>query len=362
MQRRTFLQSTAALAAASATQAAAAGIPLGFDTYSLNRSGWKADQLLDYAASQKLDTIQISSLNDFENLEPAYLQKVKDHAARLGILVQTGMGSICPTSSSFDKTATDPAAYVLRGLQASQTVGSTVMRCYLGSSQDRRGKIPIEGHIESTVKMLKSLRTRSQDLGVKFAVENHSGDLTAREMKTLITEAGTDYVGACLDTGNPVWIVEDPLMTMEILAPLAITTHMRDSVVYEHPRGAAVQWVAMGDGSIDFKPIMELYRKLCPKAAFQFEVITGGGPRVMAYFERDFWQAYPKMPAGDFARFVELAKKGHPLMAPMLIAGGRGGSQPPEYQAAIRVQQRVDLERSFEYARKVLDVGIRWRG
>ena len=155
---------------------------------------------------------------------------------------------------------------------------------------------------------------------------------------------------------------QDPLLTMEVLAPLAITTHMRDSVVYEHPRGAAVQWVAMGDGSIDFKPIMELYRKLCPKAAFQFEVITGGGPRIMPYFEADFWQAYPKMPAADFARFVALAKKGHPLMAPMLIAGGRGGSQPPEYQAALKAQQRVDLERSFEYARKVLDVGIRWRG
>jgi hypothetical protein len=55
-----------------------------------------------------------------------------------------------------------------------------------------------------------------------------------------------------------------------------------------------------------------------------------------------------------------LAKKGHPLMAPMLIAGG--GNQPAEYQAALRVQERVDLERSFEYARKVLDVGVRWRG
>ena len=48
-------------------------------------------------------------------------------------------------------------------------------------------------------------------------------------------------------------------------------------------------------------------------------------------------------------------------MAPMLVAGGRAASQPPEYQAALRVQQRVDLERSFEYARKVLDAGVRWR-
>jgi sugar phosphate isomerase/epimerase len=362
MQRRTFLQSVSALAAASAAPAASLQIPLGFDTYSLNRSGWKAIQLLDYAASQKLDAIQISSLGDFESLDAAHLQKVKDYAARLGILVQTGMGSICPSSASFDRNAKDPIAHVLQGLQVSKAVGSTVMRCFLGSSQDRRGTIPIEGHITNTVKLLKSLRNQALDLGVKFAIENHSGDMLARELKTLISEAGTDFVGACLDTGNPVWVIEDPLLTMEVLGPLAITTHMRDSVIYEHPRGAAVQWVAMGDGSIDFKPIMTLYRQLCPRAVFHFEVITGSGPRVMPYFERDFWTAYPKMPAADFARFVDLAKKGHPLMAPMLIAGGSGGSQPPEYQAALRAQQRVDLERSFNYARKVMDVGIRWRG
>ena len=235
------------------------------------------------------------------------------------------------------------------------------MRCYLGDGQDRLGKIPIEGHIENTVKLFKTLRSQALELGVKFAVENHNGDLLAKELKTLITEAGTDFVGACLDTGNPVYTAEDPLLTMEVLGPLAITTHMRDSVVYEHPRGAAVQWVAMGDGSIDFQPIMALYRQSCPRATFQFEVLTGVEPKIMPYFEPDFWRAYPKMPAGDFARFVNLAKKGHPLMASMLTARG-GGSQPPEYQAALRAQQRVDLERSFEYARKVLDVGIRWRG
>ena len=365
MQRRTFLQSvsTAAFAAPAAqvNQSADTLIPLGFDTFSLNRLGWKAIQLLDYAASQKLDTIQLSSLDDFESLEPAYLQKVKDHAAQLGIVPQTGMGSICPSSSNFNPKAGDAVAQLRKTLQVSNALGSRIMRCYLGTSADRRGAIPIEGHIEDTVKVLKAVRPQALDLGVKIAIENHAGDLLAREMKTLITEAGTDFVGSNLDTGNPLWVAEDPLMTMEVLGPYVLTTHIRDSVVYEHPRGAAVQWVALGDGSIDFKAIMACYRRLCPKASFQHEVITGGGPRIMPFYEPEFWQVYPKMPAADFVRFVELAKKGHPLMAPMLIGGGRGQNQPPEYRAALLAQQRVDLERSLEYSRKVLDVGIRWR-
>jgi len=361
MKRRTFLTSGLGAAAAAALPAAAAPILLGFDTYSLTRLGWKGIQLLDFAAAQKLDTIQFSSPGDYESLEPAYLQKVKDHAARLGIVVESGANSICPSSSSWDKKNGDPIEYVRRCLRAAKAVGATVMRCYLGSGSDRRGPIPIEGHVENTIKMMRSVRSEALDLGVKFAVENHAGDLLAREMKVLLTEAGTDLAGACLDTGNPVWMAEDPLLTMEVLGPYAITTHIRDSVVFEHPRGAAVQWVALGDGSIDLKRLMELYRKLCPKAAFHHEVITGSGPRVLNYQEPEFWQMYPKMPAADFARFLDVVRKGHPLMAPMLIPG-RGANLPPEYQAAARAQARVDLERSLEYSKKTLDVGVRWRG
>ena len=37
------------------------------------------------------------------------------------------------------------------------------------------------------------------------------------------------------------------------------------------------------------------------------------------------------------------------------------GKQPPEYRAALKEQQHVDLERSVEYAKKTLGLGIRWR-
>ena len=46
-------------------------------------------------------------------------------------------------------------------------------------------------------------------------------------------------------------------------------------------------------------------------------------------------------------------------MGEMMVAGT--GKQPPAYEAAITEQQRVDLERSFEYAKKTLGVGIRWK-
>jgi hypothetical protein len=65
------------------------------------------------------------------------------------------------------------------------------------------------------------------------------------------------------------------------------------------------------------------------------------------------------MPAGEFARFVALVKSGRPFMGPMLVTGP--GKQPPAIAEALKEQQKVDLERSLEYAKKKLGLGIRWQ-
>jgi hypothetical protein len=214
--------------------------------------------------------------------------------------------------------------------------------------------------MEKTIQVFRSARSQAQDLGVKIALENHAGDLQAREVRTIIEESGKDYVGSNLDTGNPMWVAEDPLLSLEILAPYVVTTHIRDSAVFEHPRGAAAQWVAFGDGTIDFHKFVARYRELCPNASMQFEVITGRPARVVPYLEEDFWKAFPKANAGEFARFLALAKRGHPFNGFMIVEDG-AKEPPPEYKAALKEQQRFDLERSFDYAKKTLGLGVRWQ-
>jgi sugar phosphate isomerase/epimerase len=359
MLRRTFLKS-APTAAALAAGTPAAGIKLGFDTYSIRAYQWKAIQILDYAAGLKLDTVQLSSLNDYETLEPDSLQKVKDHAARVGVAIDAGMGCICSTSASYNKKEGEPVAYLEKGLRVAKAVGASSMRCYMGASADRRGKLPIEAHMETTIKTLRRVRAKALDLNIRIGLENHSGDMQAREVKIIIEESGKDFVGSCLDTGNPMWVVEDPFVTLETLAPYVVTTHIRDSAVFEVPRGAAAQWVALGDGCVDFKRFVEEYRRLCPQAAMQLEIITGRKPEILPYLEDDFWKAFPKTPAHEFARFVALAKSGRPFMGNMIVAGT--GKQPPVIEAALKEQQKTDLERSLDYAKKVLDVGVRWKG
>jgi 3-oxoisoapionate decarboxylase len=361
MHRRTFLQTASTAAAAAMSPAAEpAGIKLGFDSYSIRAFHWKAIQLLDYAASLQLDTLQLSSLGDYESLDAAYLAGVKEHAARRQVSIDAGIGCICPSSASYNQKEGEPAEYVRRGLRVARAVGSTVMRCYMGSRADRHGPVPLEAHMENTVRVLHAVRPLALDLGVRVAIENHAGDMQAREVKSIIEEAGADFVGACLDTGNPLWVCEDPLLTLEILGPYVATSHVRDSAVFEHPRGAAAQWVALGDGVIDFARFVQSFRQLCPQAAIQLEIITGRPPEVLPYLEPDFWNAFRKMPAWEFARFVALARRGHPFMGSMVI--GEANHNSPVLEAALKEQQRVDLERSLEYAKKTLGLGVRWRG
>ena len=360
MLRRTFLQTIPA-AALSSPLPEEVPVQLGFDTYSIRAFQWKAPRFLEYAAGLKLDTIQFSSMDDYESYEPAYLQKVKDQAARLNIKIDAGMGCVCPSSKSFSKNGPPARERVLQGLRVAKGVGSKAMRCYMGASADRLGPLPIEAHMENTVNVFKSVRSEALDLGVKIALENHSGDMQAREVKIIIEEAGKDYVGSCLDTGNPIWCVEDPFVTLETLAPYVVTTHVRDSAVFEAPRGAAGQWVALGDGSIDLPRFVAQFRKLCPQYSMQLEIITGRPPTMLPYLEADFWKAFPKMPAAEFARFVALAKSGHPFMGAMVIEDVPG-QKAAIMTEALKEQQRIDLERSFEYAKKKLNVGVNWRG
>jgi sugar phosphate isomerase/epimerase len=361
MLRRTFLQTLPA-AAAAMTAVAADDVPvkLGFDTYSVRAFKWKGTQLLDYAAGLKLDTIQFSALGDYGPLDAQNLRKVKDRAQQLGISIDSGMGCICESSKAFNKNGPPARQQLIEGLNAAKAVGSRSMRCYMGTSEDRLGPLPLEAHMENTIKVFRSVRAEAMDLGVRIALENHSGDMQAREVKTIIEESGKDLVAACLDTGNPIWCVEDPFVTLETLAPHVVTTHVRDSAVFEHARGAAGQWVALGDGNVDLVRFVREFRKLCPQASMQLEIITGRPPRLLPYLESDFWKAFPKMPAWEFARFVALAKGGHPFMGAMVIEDV-AGKKPAVMDEALKEQQRIDLERSFDYAKKTLNVGVAWR-
>jgi len=330
---------------------------LGVDIYSLRFQGWDAFEHLEYAHGLGLDVVHFSDLNPFESLEEGYLRQVKDRADELGIGIEAGMLSICPTSTIFSDEQGTAVEQVCQMLHIAHVLGSPILRCVLGNRADRHTELPLEAHIEATVETCRAVRDLALELGIMLAIENHGGDMQGRELKALIEEAGPDYVGACIDSGNALWVAESPFVTLEHLAPYVVTSHVRDTAVWEHPRGAAVQWMAMGDGSVGIEEWDRQFQEQCGDSCFTLEIITGGPPRVLNYLEPEFWEAYPHTPASEFAQFLKLVREGQPFVGPMLTTGP--GEVPTEYQAALAVQQRLDLERSVKYCQEVLETGER---
>ena len=339
---------------------------LGFDNYSLRWQGWDAFQQLEYAATLGLDNIHYSDGDkDFQSLDEDYLRSLKRRADELGLSVEVGTGSFDQYSRGYPAEKGPGENRLSPMLRAAKTVGSPSVRCFLGSQAERQGSLPIEAHIEECLRVLRAVAPQARDLGVKVAVENHGGvDLLARELEQLVVAAGTDFVGVCLDSGNPVYAAEDPVVTAEVLAPYTVTSHIRDTKVWACEAGAMAQWAPMGGGSCDLKRITALVQEKAPNAVYNLEIITGSGPATIPYNDPEsaFWRMFPNMLARDFARFAKLAAAGEPKELDQLTLPRGTWSLPPgETGEQLRAQQRRHLEESLRFAREELGIGERGR-
>jgi hypothetical protein len=235
----------------------------------------------------------------------------------------------------------------------------------LGAQVDRLGSVPFQQHVDEFLRVLHTIAPLARDLNIKIAVENHGGvDLLARELRSLVESAGPDYVGVCLDTGNPAYAAEDPVVSTEILAPYIIATQVRDTRVWSVPQGAKAQWTPMGQGTVDVRRIRDLLFEHTPHVAFNLEIITGSEPRLIPYNDSssDFWRAYPDMLARDFVRFVALAQRGKPEpLEQLMLAPGAKEPPPGSSGDPFREQQRRHFEESVAYARGTLGLGERTR-
>jgi sugar phosphate isomerase/epimerase len=341
MNRRAFLK----LAALSPLAAAPApAVKLGIDLFSLRSQNWTPFQLLDYSAAQKATVVHFSEVRFIGNLEPDNLRKVRQYAEGLGIEIEIGMRSICPTSKMFDAKAGTAEEQLSRMIDSARIAGSKIVRAVLGSSEDRKPG-PLEKHIEATVAVLRNCRAKAMDAGIHIAIENHAGDMQSPQLKHLIEAAGKDFVGACIDSGNPLWTLEDPLVTLDTLHPYVLTSHVRDSAVWRVPEGAAVSWVRMGEGNVNIDEYVRRYATLCAGRALSMESIVTA-PRIFPFRDPKFWDAYPDVPAWEFARFLEIADRGKPVPAPPRAAD-------PD---AARRREREDLEASLSYTKKLLGI------
>ena len=353
LARREFLKFMATAAATTAatgalraqSSATTAKVPLGLDAHSVRAMGWKARQLIDYAAEQKLDAVLFNTLKPFESLEPAHLRSLRESAAARGLRLYVGVGSVAEGSTVFSKEFGRAEELLSLGVRVATDLGSPVVNCRIGALPDRSTPGGIEARVAELLAVLKAVRSRALDAGVKFAVENHAGDLRSEELLQFIEVAGTDVTGVMLDPGNSVWAMEDPMRQIELLGRHVLCTSVRDWMVWESPEGATFQWTAIGEGLMDVPAFLGHMPKLCPGVPLHLEIISNS-PRPIPFLQRDHWKVYPNLRAADIVDFLALCRRGRPLELVKPPAGTDAKTFEKQYQ-------RTEFERSVAYLRRL---------
>ncbi len=178
---------------------------------------------------------------------------------------------------------------------------------------------------------------------VPLAVENHKGQRIDQRV-ALLEHIGSDFVGACVDTGNSFTLLDDPIGAVEALAPWAKTVHLKDQAVQLYQDGFLFGDIPLGQGAFDLNRMVQILRKAKPNIRLALELLTRDALKVPCLTEK-YWSTMPNVPGRDLARTLRFVHA-HQAKALQQVS-----TLSLEGQVAL---EDTNLSASLKYARETL--------
>jgi 3-oxoisoapionate decarboxylase len=234
-----------------------------------------------------------------------------------------------------------------REVRSAKACGATVVRTV--ALNGRRYEVfatagAFRAFAERSRRSLLLARPVVEKCGVRLAVENHK-DFRTGELIDLLKKVGSEHVGVCLDTGNNVALLEDPLEVVKALAPYAFSTHVKDPAVREYPDGFLLAEVPLGAGFLDLPKAIETLRRARPEIHFNLEMLTRD-PLKVPCLTRKYWATLDGVSGRELAEALARVRK-HAWKAPLPAVSG--------LTPAERVKREDENVRaSLRYARERL--------
>ncbi|WP_439631785.1 sugar phosphate isomerase/epimerase family protein [Gemmata sp.] len=231
-------------------------------------------------------------------------------------------------------------------LAAARTCGATVVRTVL--SPGRRYEVfgtagDYAAFAKRAAEVLRVAEPIARAEKVALAVENHK-DFRTDELVALLKKLGSEWVGVCLDTGNNLALLEDPVGVAEALAPLTLTVHLKDIGLEDAADGFRMAEVPLGQGALDLKAVVAAVRKAAPRARFHLEMITRD-PLAVPCLGEKYWATLAAVPGRDLAVALRLVRA-HARKEPLQ----RVTQLKPDEQLAAEDR---NVRASFAHAAKV---------
>jgi sugar phosphate isomerase/epimerase len=181
---------------------------------------------------------------------------------------------------------------------------------------------------------------------VRLALENHK-DWRVPQMLDILKRIDSEYVGLCVDTGNSIALLEDPIEVIDAYAPWAFTSHLKDMAVQEYEDGFLLSEVPLGEGFLDLQKIIATLRRAKPGLPLNLEMITRD-PLKVPCLTKKYWATFEGLLATVLASMLALVRANVPR-------------KPLPQTTGLSDEQRLSLEddnvrKSFAYAQEHLGV------
>ena len=232
------------------------------------------------------------------------------------------------------------------GLRAGQEAGAEVFRAALDGRRYETFD-SLEEFSQFSAKSWQSLTLAEPVLkkhGLRLAIENHK-DCRVSELLDILKRLSSEWVGVCVDTGNSLALLEDPMAVVEQLAPFAVSTHLKDMAVQEYEEGFLLSEVPLGEGFLDLKRMVSILHQSNPKLHFNLEMITRDPLKIPCLTEK-YFTTMPALSAREMAAALAQVRR-HASKKPLPHITGLS----IDAQLALEDEQ---VRKSFAYARREL--------
>lgn len=265
----------------------------GRDILQSTAAALTADALADLCERFRARGIQLD-LSQLESHEASYLTRVRDRVERAGLSLELSVPSrYLESAEAYQEIAALAGALGVDRIRVALLYG----RRY-ESFENGEAWAVFNARWRTGLARLKPVIERHP---VRIGIENHK-DFRAGELADLLRTLDSPQIGATVDFGNNLSLLEDPLETIRTLAPFAITTHLKDMAVTETGEGFELSEVPLGEGLVPLAEGVRVLREASPDVRFTLEMITRD-PLPVPYRTDRFWRALNRPPDAALARF-----------------------------------------------------------
>jgi sugar phosphate isomerase/epimerase len=228
------------------------------------------------------------------------LRKLRAQAEQLGMYLE-GLAPLPKNgeTSAFEKSIQDAKEAGARCVRAGALSGRRY-ESFASLEDWRKFVSDSRRSIEAALPILEKYK-------MPLALENHK-DWTADQMVELMESHPSEYLGVCLDFGNNIALLDDPLNVVEMLAPFAIATHVKDMAVEWYNDGFLLSEMVLGQGFLDLPRMISLIRQSRPATRFSLEMITRDPLQVPCLTEK-YWVTFPDRNGLFLARTMQLVQR-----------------------------------------------------